>query len=101
MAWPFASAAAPTLNTGPGTAVPTSPGTVTSSACWLMGAHFTNTDGSSSRTVTITDAAGAIVAEVPIPAGGEQPYEWFFRPVTGLKWFADGGNVVGHLWGYQ
>jgi hypothetical protein len=100
VAWPFSSAGAPNLNTGPGSAVPTIAGSITASQAWLMGAHFTNTDASNTRTVTITDAAGAIVAELALPPGAEQPYEWPFRPVTGLKWLADGTNVIGQIWGY-
>ena len=100
MAWPFSSVGAPNLDTGPGIAVPTSPGVVTASAAWVLGAHFSNTDGSNTRTVTVTDTAGNTLCVLAIPPGGEMPYEWAFRPATGVKWSADGLNVIGHLWGY-
>ena len=51
--------------------------------------------------VTITDTAGAILDEIPIPAGAEQPYEWPFRPTLGVKWFANGADVTGQVWGYE
>lgn len=100
MSWPATSITQPNLDTGPGQAVPTSPAQITSSGVWLIGAHFTNTDGSNTRTVTVTDTAGDILCQLGIPPGGEQPYQWPFRPSTGVKWSADGTNVKGHVWGY-
>lgn len=100
MAWPFSNVVAPTLDTGPGAAVPTSAGVVAAGAAWLIGAHFTNTSGSS-RLVTVTDTAGVVVTELTLPPGAEQPYEWAFRPTTGVKWLADGAGVIGQIWGYQ
>lgn len=99
MAWPFSSVVAPNLDTGPGVAVPTSPGVVTASAAWLLGAHFKN-GAAVSRTITVTDTAGDVLCLLKIPAGAEQPYEWPFRPTTGVKWSADGATVTGHIWGY-
>lgn len=100
MAWPFSNVAAPNFDTGPGSAVPTSAGAVTTGVTWLIGCVLTNT-ANVQRTVTITDTAGLVVSEIVVPGLGEVPYEWPFRPVTGVKWSADGADVVGHLWGYQ
>jgi hypothetical protein len=98
--WPFASVAAPTFDTGPGAAVPTSAGSLTASVVWLLGAAFTNTNAAQ-RTVTLTDAAGAVVDEFVIPGGASpDPKEYPFRPLTGLKWLADGAGVIGQVWGY-
>jgi len=100
MAWPFTSVGAPNLDTGPGAVVPTSPGVITANQAWLLGAHFLN-GSAQKRVVTITDTAGAILDEIPIPAGAEQPYEWPFRPTLGVKWFANGADVTGQVWGYE
>jgi hypothetical protein len=100
MAWPFTNVVQPNLDTGPGVAVPLAPGVVTGAACWLLGAHLTNAPGGVERTITITDTAGNILCEVVLASGQEQPYEWPFRPTTGVKWVADGAGVVGHIWGY-
>jgi hypothetical protein len=100
MAWPFASVGAPNLDTGPGVAVPTGVGTITASAVWLLGAHFTNRTGANAVTVTVTDTAGLVLCELKIPKGGEMPYEWPFRPTTGVKWFASATGALGHIWGY-
>jgi hypothetical protein len=99
MAWPFSSVGAPNLDTGVGVAVPTSPTAITASDAWLLGAHFIN-NASSKRKVTVTDTAGAILCELDIPKQAENFYEWPFRPTAGVKWFADGASVTGHLWGY-
>jgi hypothetical protein len=64
-----------------------------------LGTHFKNTSGVT-VTVTVENTALANLVELEIPAGGEQPYEWPFRPALGVKWFASGAGVVGHLWGY-
>ena len=100
MPWPFASVAAPTLNTGPGVAVPLVSTEITAAQAWLTGAHFTNDHATDFVTVTITDSAGGILTKLQIPPGGEQPYEWPFRPTLGVKWFADVAGAVGHVWGY-
>jgi hypothetical protein len=99
VAWPFASVLEPNLNTGPGVAVPTTPAAITAAPAWLVGAHFTNA-GADSVTVTLTNTAGGILAQLQIPPGGEQPYEWPFRPTLGVKWSADLAGVVGQVWGY-
>lgn len=99
MAWPFSNVAAPTLDTGPGVAVPTSPGVVTAAQAWLLGAHFKN-GAVVSRTITVTDTAGGVLCVIKVPAGAEQPYDWPFRPALGVKWSADGASVTGHIWGY-
>jgi hypothetical protein len=66
----------------------------------LIGAAFTNT-GTSQRTVTITDTAGVVVAEIIVAGGADVDREWTFRPATGLKWFVDAGtDVIGQVWGY-
>jgi len=100
MAWPFSNVDAPNLDTGPGAAVPTSATSITTGDAWLLGAHFTNTGGVS-HTVTVTDTAGAVLCELKIPAGGEMPYDWPFRPTTGVKWSASAAGIIGHVWGYQ
>lgn len=99
MAWPFSSVGAPNLDTGPGVELPLVSTVVTASVAWLTGAHFTNKDAVS-RTVTITDTAGNLLLELEIPSGAEQPFEWPFRPTTGVKWSASGANLKGHVWGY-
>lgn len=99
MAWPFTSVGAPNLDTGTGVAVPTSPTAITASAAWLLGGHFKN-GAAVERTITVTDTAGATLCLLTLPAGAEQPYEWPFRPATGVKWSADGASVTGHVWGY-
>lgn len=99
MAWPFSNVVAPNLDTTPGFAVPTSPTAITVLTAWLIGAHFTNNDASA-RTVTVTDTAGSLLCKLELPPGAEQPYEWAFRPVLGVKWSASGANVKGHIWGY-
>jgi hypothetical protein len=99
MAWPFTTVGEPNLDTGPGAVVPTSSDAVTASEAWLLGAHFTN-KGSGAITVTVTDSAGAILCELKIPKNGEMPYEWPFRPTTGIKWFASASGMIGHIWGY-
>ena len=101
MAWPFTTpASAPTSFAGPGAAVPTSPTEIGGGvAVALLGAHFTN-QAAVSRTVTLTNTAGTLLASIEIPPGVEHPYEWPFRPSVGLKWSASGANVVGHVWGY-
>lgn len=101
MAWPFGTnPVAPNLDTGPGIAVPTSPTPIDTVPCWLLGAHFTN-QGSASITVTMTDDAGGLLCKLKIPMGGEQPYEWPFRPAVGVKWSADLAGLKGHVWGYK
>jgi hypothetical protein len=101
MAWPFSNVVAPNFDSGPGSAVPTpTPAAVTTGPMWLLGAVFTNT-ANAQRTVTLTDTAGLIVSEIVVPGLGELPCEWPFRPVTGLKWSADGAGIVGQVWGYQ
>jgi len=100
MAWPFGTTPnAPNLDTGPGVAVPTVSTPITASAAWLLGAHFSNL-GAAPITVTVTDTAGSKLCELKIPKGAEQPYEWPFRPTTGVKWFASAAGMVGHVWGY-
>lgn len=101
MAWPFTSVGAPNLDTTPGQAVPTgSPGVITSSAAWLLGAHFTNESGAAAITVTVTESDGSILCKLKIPKGGEMPYEWPFRPATGVRWEASAAGLLGHIWGY-
>jgi len=99
MSWPFTSVIAPNFDTGPGVAVPAAPAVVTAAAAWLLGAHFTN-PSVAALIVTITDTAGGILAQLEIPPGGEQPYEWPFRPAAGVKWSASGVGVLGQIWGY-
>jgi hypothetical protein len=100
MAWPFTSVNEPNLDTGTGQIVPTVAGVVTASVAWLIGAHFHN-GAAVSRTVTITNTAGDVLCgPLEIPAGADMPYEWPFRPTTGVKWVADGNLVTGHIWGY-
>jgi hypothetical protein len=99
MAWPFTTVNAPNLDTGPGQAVPTSATAITGAAAWLLGAHFTNPSGSA-LTATVTDTAGEILLQLEIPPGGEQPFEWPFRPTTGVKWSASGAGLLGQIWGY-
>lgn len=100
MAWPASGIGAPNLDTGTGQAVPTSPTSVTASIAWMIGAHFTNKTGAASVTVTVTNTAGDLLAEIKIPVGGEMPYEWPFRPTTGVKWSASAAGLLGHMWGY-
>lgn len=101
MAWPFASVAAPNLDSGPGVAIPTSATAITAAAAWLMGAHLKNTTGAT-ITVTITDTAGAtVVGPIDLPPNAEQPYEWAFRPLTGVKWVASDAGATGQIWGYE
>ena len=99
MAWPLTAPVAPTLDTGPGVAVPTSSTSITTNPAWLLGAHFINTSASN-RTITIRNTADAVLAQLTLPPGAEQPYEWPFRPSAGVKWQADGTGVLGHVWGY-
>jgi hypothetical protein len=99
VAWPFTSVGPPNLDTGPGIAVPLASTVVTGAVAWLTGAHFTN-DGSNFATILVTDTAGSVVCKLKIPPGGEQPYEWPFRPVTGVKWSADLVGVHAQIWGY-
>ena len=99
MAWPFSTPVAPNLDTGPGAAVPTSATSITTATAWLLGAHFTNTDAAE-RTVTMTNTAGAILAQLTLPPGAEMPYEWPFRPTVGVRWSASGTGVLGQAWGY-
>jgi hypothetical protein len=102
MAWPFSNVNQPNLDTGPGVAVPTSSTSITASEAWLLGAHFTNSTAGQ-ITVTVTNTAGSILCKIKIPANAEQPYEWPFRPVSvgvGVKWFASGAGLLGHIWGY-
>jgi hypothetical protein len=98
--WPFSNCAAPNLDNTPGQAVPTSSTAIAAGQAWLMGAHFTNT-GAVQRTITVTDTAGNTILVLVLAAGLEQSYEWPFRPTLGLKWFASGVGIVGHVWGYQ
>lgn len=101
MAWPFSNVVEPNLSFGPGFPIPLFPSVVTAVDCWLLGAHLTNT-GAVQRTITLTNAAGTILCQVTIPGGGEEPYEWPFRPVLGgVRWFADGTDCIGHVWGYK
>jgi hypothetical protein len=100
MGWPFTSVAAPTLDTGPGQAVPTLEGVITASQAWILGVHFKNTDPSSELTVTITNTAGDILDQIPVPPLGSVPFDWVFRPSLGVKWVADGAGILGHVWGY-
>lgn len=99
MAWPFSNVGEPNLNQGPGAAVPTSSTAITGSQAWLLGCVFKN-NSAGTLTVTITDTAGNIVEELTIPAEATLPYEWPFRPVNGVKWFASGAGMLGHVWGY-
>lgn len=99
MAWPFSSVVAPNFDSGAGVAVPTSLTALTASQVWLLGAHFTNTSGAP-IIVTVTDAAGAILCQLELPAAAEQPYEWPFRPALGVKWSAASAGVTGQVWGY-
>lgn len=100
MAWPFSNVVQPNFDTGAGTAVPAVAGSLTTSVTWILGAHLTNT-GSVQRTITITNTAGTVLLAITLAAGSDQPYEWAFRPTTGIKWSADGVGVIGHVWGYQ
>lgn len=95
------SIAAPDLDTGPGNTVPTSATSISASTTtYLLGAHFTNKD-SVSRTIFLTTTAGVEILTRVIPAGGEMPYEWPFRPLNGVKWRVSGGVLfTGHVWGY-
>lgn len=99
MAWPFVSVLQPNLDTGPGSAVPTSATAVTAVQAWLLGAHFSNPTGTA-LTVTVTTTAGAKLLQLEIPPGGEQPFEWAFRPALGVKWSASGVGLLGQIWGY-
>lgn len=99
MAWPFTNVVAPTLDTGPGQAVPNSATVVTAAAAWLLGAHFTNPTAGA-LTITVTDTAGGILLQLEIPPGGEQPFEWPFRPATGVKWSGNNVGLLGQIWGY-
>ena len=99
MGWPFVSVAAPTLDTGPGVAIPLGSTEITPLQAWLTGAHITN-NGTEYVTVTFTNSAGAVLNVMQVPPGGEQPYEWPFRPTLGVKWSADVAGAVGHVWGY-
>lgn len=102
MAWPFTNVGAPNLDTGPGTPIPTTLGVVAAGDCWLVGAHFTSgPDAGDPIIVTVYDTAGKILLQLSIPIGGEQPYEWPFRPVVGVKWVAGAVGLLGHVWGYQ
>jgi hypothetical protein len=100
MAWPFSNVVAPNFDTGPGAVIPGAPAAIMTGDGWLIGAHFTNS-AAVERVITLTDTAGAVVCKVRIPDGGEQPYEWPFRKITGAKWSADGAGCVGQVWGYQ
>ena len=102
MAWPFTTVVEPNLDTGTGQAVPTTPTSITVNQCWLIGAFFTNPIATGVMiTVTITNDAGDLISEVDVPPGGEQPYEFPFRPVLGAKWSASAVGVKGHVWGYE
>ncbi len=101
MSWPFSNVAAPTLDTTPGQAVPTSPTSLSTAAVWLMGVSFDNADTSNMRTVLVTDTAGNVLYQATIPPGDSRSQAWSFRPATGLKWSADGSNVTGQIWGYD
>lgn len=101
MAWPFTNVSAPNLDTGTGVAVPTSPTAITANQCWLIGAFFKNDHASNFTTVTVTDTTGDVVTKIDIPPGGEQPYEFPFRPLLGAKWSANNAGVLGHVWGYE
>lgn len=101
MAWPFSNVNAPNLDTGPGIVIPGGTTVVFAGTLWLLGAHFSNT-GSVERIITVTDTAGKVLCQLTIAGGGEPPpYEWPFRPVSGVKWFANGAGCIGHMWGYQ
>lgn len=80
--------------------VPVILGVVTASGAWLIGAHFTNTNALDPAIITVTDTAGNILCQLELPPGAEQPYEWPFRPATGVKWISTFANVKGHIWGY-
>lgn len=99
MPWPFTTVAAPNLDTGPGVSIPLVSTSITAVQAWVTGAHLTNS-GANAATVTFTNTAGAVLAQIMIPPGGEQPYEWPFRPSLGVKWSSDLAGVVGHVWGY-
>lgn len=101
MSWPFSNVNQPNLDTTPGQALPLGSTAVFTGSLWLLGAHFSNT-GAVERIVTVTDTAGKVICQVTIAGGGEpSPYEWPFRPVIGVKWFANGAGCVGQIWGYQ
>lgn len=100
MAWPFTSVLQPNLDTGPGTPIPLTSTLIDAATCWLLGAHFTNS-GAVQRIVTVTDLTGNILCQVTIPGGQEVPYEWAFRPATGIKWSVTGTGCAGHIWGYK
>lgn len=99
MAWPFTTPANPPTSTAVGATVPTSIGTVITGDVWMLGAHFTN-QSASERLVTVKDDSNAILCQVLIPPSSEQPYEWPFRPTTGIHWVTDGANVLGQIWWY-
>jgi hypothetical protein len=99
MAWPFVSVLEPNLDTGPGVAVPAAPTAITAAQAWLLGAHFTN-PAASAITITVTNTADGILLQLEIPPGGEQPFEWPFRPTLGVKWGASGAGLKGQIWGY-
>ena len=99
MAWPFSSVGAPNLDTGL-VEVPTSPTFIASGEAWIVGAHFKNS-AAGERRVTIADGGGVIFAEVILPEDADHPYEWPFRPVIGIQWFADDSDVSGQIWGYE
>jgi hypothetical protein len=100
MAWPFSHVDEPNLDTGPGVEVPEIAAAVTAAQAWLIGAHFSNPTAGA-ITVTLTNTAGDVLVALEIPPGGEQPYEWPFRPTLGVKWSADDAGLLGHVWGYE
>ncbi len=101
MPWPFTNGTvAPDFEIGPGAEVlPASPDEITTDSGWLLGAHLSNT-GAGFIEFTLTDGAGREMCRLQVPPGGEQPYEWAFRPFTGLRW-AGGAGLIAHLWGYR
>jgi hypothetical protein len=103
MAWPFTTPGPPNLDTTTGFAVPSGAPvdlpTPVAGAAWLIGADFKN-DSGGTILVTVIDGAGNLIYKRSLPAGAQEPYEWPFKPVTGVKWGASGVGVLGHLWGY-
>jgi hypothetical protein len=104
MAWPFTTPVAPTFDTGV-SAVPTGapalvPGAGATTVYYVLGMVFTNTTAQA-KTVTITDGAGAeVLAAYVVPAKEAKPFDYPFRPLTGIKWSASAAGVNGHIWGY-
>jgi hypothetical protein len=106
MAWPLTSpASAPLSFAGPGDVVPTVSTEIgNAQQLWLIGLHFINKD-TVARTVVLTNSAGKELYRRTIEANSDTPpYEPTFRPSLGLKWSVNngnGGDVLGHVWGYR